>query len=65
MVYLLKRSVDEKEELALVHLQQSFKFEDIIQAVAAYFGVDPYSVLTRASGNLAARRLSMNSANSK
>ena len=45
--YLLKRSVNCKEEPARVHLQQSFFFEDVIQHVAKYFGVDRDSILTR------------------
>ena len=57
--YLLKRSVDKKEEPALAHLQQSFFFEDVLQHVTKYYGVDQDSVLTRKSGNRDARRMAM------
>ena len=57
--YLLTRLGEKKDEPALIHLQQSFSFEDVIDHVSKYFEVDQAAVLTRKSGHRNARRLAM------
>ena len=57
--YLLLRTGNKKEEPALVHLQQSFPFDDVIRHVATYFGIDTESVVKRRSGFRDPRRLAM------
>ena len=50
---------EKKEEPAFFHLQKSFPVDDVIEHVAAYFGINQNSVLTRKSGHREARRLAM------
>jgi len=45
--YLLNRCGDKNEEHSLVHLQQSFSFDEVIDRVSATLGVAPEKILNR------------------
>ena len=57
--YLLRRSGDGREEPALIHLQKSFSFDDIINHVAQAYRIDKDSILKRKSGHREARQIAM------
>ncbi len=57
--YLLNRSADKNEEHCLVHLQQSFSFDEVINHVASILDVAPETIFERKSGHREARRLGM------
>jgi hypothetical protein len=57
--YLLNRNADKNEEHCLVHLQQSFSFDEVINHVASILDVAPEVILERKSGQRVARRLGM------
>ena len=57
--YLLFRSSDENQEPGLVHLQQSFLVDEIINHVANVFKIKFESILQRRSKDKDARRLAM------
>ena len=57
--YLLFRSSDKNQEPGLVHLQQSFLVDEIINHVANVFKIKSESILQRRSKDKDARRLAM------
>ncbi len=57
--YLLMRDANKREDAALIHLQQSFDFDEIIQHVVEYFDIIEELILERKSGNRDARRIAM------
>ena len=57
--HLLRRPSNKGEEPALVHLQQSFSIDDIINHVALVYDVDRESIRKRKSPHRVARRLAM------
>ncbi len=57
--YLLQRTGDKNEEHSLVHLQQSFSVDEVINHVSLVLGVKSSLLLKRKSGHRDARRLAM------
>ncbi len=57
--YLLRRSSNSGEEPALVHFQQSYSLDEVIDHVAEFYAVERESILRRKSANRDARRLAM------
>ena len=57
--YLLRRSGDKGEERALVHLQQSFSINEIINHIGLIYDVDPESIVKRKSAHREARKVAM------
>jgi hypothetical protein len=49
--YLLMRDANKREDPALIHLQQSFDFDEIIRHVVEYFNITEELILERKSGN--------------
>ena len=57
--YLLNRSGDKNKEHSLIHLQQSFSFDEVIDRVSATLDVAPEKILNRSHGYREACRIGM------